>query len=112
MTVQCLNDYEKQAIVRFYNSKQPVKQIAEIFGTSERTIGRVITEAGLATPVQRLTEEASMALKILKKHNVEVKDLDKILSNREYYTPPKLTNRIPALLRPSANASPYYPTAA
>jgi hypothetical protein len=84
MTVKILFDEIKLAIVNNYKAKTMTqKQLAIWAGVSERTINRVLNEAGVATAIPRLQGEAYMALQILKKHGVLVTELDEMLT--EYF---------------------------
>lgn len=86
MTVKILNDHQKKFICNNYTGKyMNQKQLAKHFLVSERTINRVLNEAGLATAVPRLKGEAYRAMQVLKKHNVSVDQLDSLLTNRCYY---------------------------
>jgi len=81
MSVKCLSKIEKDAIIWSYlNHKSPLVNLAATFQTSTRTIGRVLEEAGLATPVPRLKGEGYLALQACKKHGIDPKDLDNILA--------------------------------
>lgn len=81
MTVKILHQSEKDSIISRYQSKQwTQKDLAFAFRVSERTINRVLNEAGIATAVPRIKGEAYRALKTLEKHNILVDDLDTRLS--------------------------------
>ena len=87
MTVKCLFDEVKLSIVNNFNSKAlNQKQLSQLYGVSERTINRVLNEAGVATAVPRIQGEAYQAMQILKKHSVQVKDLDWMLHEYLYGT--------------------------
>lgn len=79
MTVKCLTDLQKEIAIRMYESEQQIKDIAAYLDTSERTVGRVLVEAGLSTPTQRVSEEASHVMKLLAKYKVNPKELESIL---------------------------------
>lgn len=79
MTVKCLTDLEKETAIRMYEAGDHIKDIAEYLNTSERTIGRVLAEAGLTSPTQRITEEASHVMRLLAKYRVNPKNLESIL---------------------------------
>jgi hypothetical protein len=66
ITVKCLSEAVKDEIVAHYNNKAKVKDLAIAFDTSTRTIGRVLEERGLSTPVPRLKGEAYQIMKLLK----------------------------------------------
>lgn len=79
--VKSLSIFQKDHIVTEYTAKRMnMRQLAKHHDTSERTIGRVLEERGLATPVPRLKGEAYRAMKLLKEHHLTVDDLARILS--------------------------------
>lgn len=85
MTVKCLSAEQKLSIVNNYVCKAlNQKQLAEAYLVSERTINRVLNQAGVATAVPRLKGEAYQVMQILKKHNVSVQELDMLLSGQLY----------------------------
>lgn len=87
MTVKCLFDEVKLSIVNNFNSKAlNQKQLSQLYGVSERTINRVLNEAGVATAVPRIQGEAYQAMQILKKHNIAVEDLNAVLETYLYGT--------------------------
>lgn len=87
MTVKCLFDEIKLAIVSNYKAKTMTQnQLARWAGVSERTINRVLNEAGVATAVPRIQGEAYTAMQILKKHNISVESLDNVLTEYLYGT--------------------------
>ena len=51
MTVKSLCDVQKARIINLYNTGMQQKDLASAYSTSPRTINRVLTEAGLLTPV-------------------------------------------------------------
>lgn len=63
-----------------YANKQPIKLLAEQFNTSTRTIGRVLEEGGLATPVPRLKGEAYQVMKFLDEQHLDLEGLKARLS--------------------------------
>jgi hypothetical protein len=82
MTVKCIKQDIKDQIAASYRNKyKSIKQLAIENHTSPRTIGRVLEEHGLATPVPRLKGEAYHAMKLLEKFNVSVEELEQILIN-------------------------------
>lgn len=79
--VKNLTALQKDQIVQIYRSKQKtIKDIAKDFDTSPRTIGRVLEERGLATPVPRLKGEAYRVMKVLEGAGIGVDDLIKIIA--------------------------------
>ena len=82
MSVKCLTQAQKDQIVLWYQKKiYNQKELAKNYNTSERTINRVLIEAGLATPVARIKGEAYQVMQVLKKYNIQsANDLDAQLS--------------------------------
>ena len=80
MTVRCLTQPSKNQILDLYKRKlMNQKELAEYFNVSERTINRVFIEAGVATPVKRIQEEAYQVMQLLKKFNVDYHTLNLLL---------------------------------
>jgi len=80
MTVKCLNNSDKLVLIRWYRNKDfNQKQLAMQFNVSERTVNRVLTEVGLATPVARIKGDAYRVMNMLKKHDIDVDQLDMLL---------------------------------
>lgn len=70
MTVK-LGKHTKDNIRLVYTRKTlSIKEMTQFFGVSSRTIGRVLEEGGLATPVPRLQGDAYQVMQLLKKHNL------------------------------------------
>lgn len=87
MSVKCLSPDVKLSIVSNYRVKTlNQKQLAKLWGVSERTINRILNEAGVATAVPRIQGEAYQAMQILKKHNISVESLDNVLTEYLYGT--------------------------
>lgn len=85
MSVACLTAVQKTLIVAWYQKKiMTQKELSVHFKVSERTINRVLNEAGVATAIPRLKGEAYQAMQILKKHSVSVNDLDTLLTGQLY----------------------------
>ena len=85
MTIKCLTEVRKILIVAWYQRRlMTQKELSVHFGVSERTINRVLIEAGVATAVPRLQGEAYQAMQILKKHNISVNELDEVLTGQLY----------------------------
>ena len=80
MGVSRLNQEQKDWVIQAYQAgKLNQLQIAAIATVSPRTISRVISEAGLATPVARLQGEALFVMKLLKKYDVMPNELEHVL---------------------------------
>lgn len=74
-----LTEAQKTAIVDVYNDgKRNVKQIAAFLKVSERTIGRVLKERGIASPMAARSAEAKEVMAILNKYNIDSGDLESI----------------------------------
>lgn len=81
VTVKCINEAGKDDIVASYKNKVSLVILAVHHNTSTRTIGRVLEERGLATPVPRLKGEAYTAMKILKANGLTADTLDYALKH-------------------------------
>jgi hypothetical protein len=78
--IKCLTIEEQQSITDWYNIvKTPISEIAYIYGVSSRTIARVITDAGMVTPLARRNGDSYRAMQILKQYDVEVSELAYLL---------------------------------
>ena len=87
MTVTCLSVETKDQVTRHYASGGwQQKELAKAFNTSERTINRVLIEAGLLTPVAQLKADAYNVMQVLKKHGIDPSKLDQVLSCAENIT--------------------------
>lgn len=81
MKVLCLGSSIKDQICLAYKAKTlTLGELAKHFNTSSRTIGRVLEERGLATPVPRLKGEAYMVMKVLQERNIAPENLEAILN--------------------------------
>jgi AraC-like DNA-binding protein len=88
VTVKCLTEAQKDAAVAYYKSNVlNLKEIAQCFGTSPRTISRVLQERGLATPVPRLKGEAYQAVQLMKEYDLSIPGLKTVL--HAYFHTPK-----------------------
>ena len=87
MTVKCLTQQQKTWVIDVYNEKLlNQKGMAKYLRTSERTINRVLNEAGLATAVPRIQGEAYQVMQLLKEYNVKgSEELRKILDHYAIY---------------------------
>ena len=82
MSVQCLEQPQKDSIIVLYQNKVlNQKELAFRFNVSERTINRVFIEAGIATPVARIKGEAYQVMQLLKKYNVNYSTLKTLLES-------------------------------
>lgn len=71
MTVKCFTEHIKDQICLAYAHKTMKQwELAKHFETSPRTIGRVLEDRGLATPVPRLKGEAYMTMQILAEYGL------------------------------------------
>jgi hypothetical protein len=83
MSVKCLNEAQKNFITLAYKSKHKTqKELAVYMEVSERTINRVLVEAGLATPVARIKGEAYQIMQLLKKYDVDYAMLNRVLQDK------------------------------
>lgn len=102
ITVRCLSEAEKAAVAWYYsNYKYPIKNLAVIYKTSPRTIGRVLHEKGLATPVPRIKGEAKRVMDLLKKYGVTLEVLESALESHCQPTKPSYDRKQAALFQPA-----------
>lgn len=88
MKVKCIPGYIKDQICLAYNNKTlTMKELADHFKTSTRTIGRVLEERGLATPVPRLKGEAYLVMEVLSEYGIDPKQLRPLLESVSTLTP-------------------------
>lgn len=81
MTVKCFAEMTKDQICLAYSHKTMcLSELARHFTTSTRTIGRVLEERGLATPIPRLKGEAYALMKLMLQYNMTVDQLKTILT--------------------------------
>ena len=81
MAVSKLTQAQKEMIRLNYTSKRMnIKEMAAALEVSPRTIGRVLEELSLASPVPRLRGEAYTVMSKLKTAGIEAKDIDKVLA--------------------------------
>lgn len=76
ITVKCLSELTKNYIVADYKNKHSIKLIAEEWLSTPRTVGRVLVERGVATPVARLKGEAYRVMQLLKTYNITPDQLE------------------------------------
>lgn len=71
MSVKCLNEAQKNFVIKAYQAKHKTqKELSIYLNVSERTINRVLIEAGLATPVARIKGEAYQVMQLLKQYGI------------------------------------------
>lgn len=80
MTVQCLTVSQKVDVVNMNKMGWTQKDMAEYMGTSERTIRRVLAEANVITPTERVDAEVRKIKRIMAKYGITVDTLDLVLS--------------------------------
>lgn len=80
MTVKCLTVQEKQIIASQYLAGWFIRDIAYYCEVSPRTISRVLAEANLLTPTERVDAETKKIKRIMSKYGVTVDTLDATLS--------------------------------
>lgn len=80
MTVKCLTVQEKQAIASKYLAGWFITGIAYYHDVSPRTISRVLAEANLLTPTERVDAETKKIKRIMAKYGITVHTLDATLS--------------------------------
>lgn len=84
MAVKLIKENIKDAMINAYTSKQSnITQLAKKYNVSTRTVGRVIEERGLATPVPRLRGEAYQVMQLLAEFELTVDQLKDILVNHK-----------------------------
>ena len=80
MPVKCLTPEDKVRVVSDYQAGWEIQQIAQWEGVSPRTISRVLAEANLLTPTQRIDAEMKKIRRIMDKYGITVDTLDATLS--------------------------------
>ena len=80
MTVKCLTLQEKQTIASKYLAGSFINDIAFWHKVSPRTISRVLAEANLLTPTQRIDADMKKIRRIMDKYGITVDTLDATLS--------------------------------
>ena len=80
MTVKCLTPKDKVRVAADYQAGWEIQQIAQWEGVSPRTISRVLAEANLLTPTQRIDAEMKKIRRIMDKYGITVDTLDATLS--------------------------------
>ena len=80
MPVKCLTPEDKVRVVARYQGGINITQIAEWEGVSPRTISRVLAEANLLTPTERIDADMRKIRRIMDKYGITVDTLDATLS--------------------------------
>ena len=80
MTVKCLTPEDKVRVAADYQAGCEIQQIAQWEGVSPRTISRVLAEANLLTPTQRIDADMKKIRRIMDKYGITVDTLDATLS--------------------------------
>lgn len=80
MTVKCLTVQEKQSIAAYYLAGWFITDVASYHRVSPRTISRVLAEANLLTPTERVDAETKKIKRIMAKYGITVDTLDATLS--------------------------------
>ena len=80
MTVKCLTPEDKVRVVADYQGGWEITQIAKWGGVSPRTISRVLAEANLLTPTERIDADMRKIRRIMDKYGITVDTLDATLS--------------------------------
>lgn len=68
-----------QICLAYFHKNMTVTELAKHFDTSNRTIGRILEERGLATPVPRIKGEAYLVMKLLEEFKIHPGDLRTVL---------------------------------
>ena len=80
MAVKCLTPEEKVRVAADYQAGWEIQQIAQWNGVSPRTISRVLAEANLLTPTERIDADMKKIRRIMDKYGITVDTLDATLS--------------------------------
>lgn len=83
MTVKALTEIEKHALIQQYNNKVFLfnKDLAANWKISPRTLNRILQEYALATPVERLKDDAHAVMQLLKQYGIQdAKGLAQVLA--------------------------------
>lgn len=80
MTVKSFPSFIKDQVVKAYTQeKKTISWLAQFWNTSPRTIGRILEEYEIASPMARAKGEAYIALQACKKHGVDPHQLEQLL---------------------------------
>ena len=80
MTVKCLSHESKVQVVNLYQAGWEIQEIAHWEKVSPRTISRVLAEANLLTPTERIDADMKKIRRIMDKYGITVDTLDAALS--------------------------------
>jgi transcriptional antiterminator len=80
MTVQCISPENKVSLVQLYSNNWPIKDLSYYFQVSPRTVRRVLAEANMIMPSERIDAEIAKIKRIMKKYGITVDTLDATLS--------------------------------
>ena len=80
MTVQCISPENKVSLVQLYSNNWTIKDLSCYFQVSPRTVRRVLAEANLLTPTERVDAETKKIKRIMQKYGITVDTLDATLS--------------------------------
>ena len=80
MTVKCLSHESKVQVVNLYQAGWEIQEIAYWEKVSPRTISRVLAEANLLTPTERIDADMKKIRRIMDKYGITVDTLDATLS--------------------------------
>ena len=80
MTVKCLTPEDKVRVAADYQAGWQIQEIAQSEGVSPRTISRVLAEANLLTPTERIDADMKRIRRIMNKYGITVDTLDATLS--------------------------------
>ena len=106
MAVKCLTDDNKKHIIKLFQRKKATQRdLARNFFVSERTIHRVLEEAGLATTIPRIQGEAYQVMQTLKKYNFAPEDLESLF--RMVTKPLTIEDVVPVVQEASVNQMLY-----
>lgn len=86
-TVKCLTEHEKKYIVHYYNKKEKtIKQLAEYFDISPRSVGRVLDEYEIPRPTARAKGEAYNVMRLLEKYHLNYATLKMMLEKKHAHS--------------------------
>ena len=80
MTVKCLTPEDKVRVAADYQGGCAIQDIAYWQGVSPRTISRVLAEANLLSPTERIDADMKKIRRIMDKYGITVNTLDATLS--------------------------------
>lgn len=80
MTVKCLSPESKVQVVTQYQAGWEIQEIAHWNAVSPRTISRVLAEANLLTPTERIDADMKKIRRIMDKYGITIDTLDATLS--------------------------------